>query len=649
MAPDLTRRVALQGAGAALAATTAKAAPALAPRLRLRLMGTSDLHANIFGYDYYRDRPDDTVGLAKTAALIRAARAQAQNSILLDNGDIIQGTPLGDYVALSKGLKPGDIHPMIGAMNALGYAACAPGNHEFNYGLEFLETALAGANFPAICCNIFRPDGSFYFKPWLAHDQVCHDESGVARILRIGIIGFTPPQIVQWDLSHLAGRATTMGVAEAARLYLPQLKALGVDLIVALCHSGISRKPPEAGEENAALALAQVGGIDAMFTGHQHLLLPGADFAGIAGVDVGAGALAGIPAFMPGFWGSHLGLIDLELELADDRWRVAAAHVEARPIYARADRIVTALVQPEPDVLAAAQTAHDDTLAYVRSPVGDIVSPINSFFALVADNPSVQIVNAAQSWYVKRLAATLPALAGLPVLSAAAPFKSGGRGGPDYYTDVKAGAIAIKNVADLYLYPNTLRAVKVDGATLREWLERSAGIFRRLDPESAAEQELIDPTFAAYNFDVIDGVAYAIDVTQPSRYDGDGKLVAPEARRIVDLMFEGQPIDERRQFIVATNNYRAGGGGAFPGCDGSTIVLEAPDANRDVLVRYIVASQHIEPKADGNWRFKPWPAGVVATFATSPAAVSAPAPPGVRLTPMGPAPGGFEKFRVELT
>jgi 2',3'-cyclic-nucleotide 2'-phosphodiesterase/3'-nucleotidase len=243
----------------------------------------------------------------------------------------------------------------------------------------------------------------------------------------------------------------------------------------------------------------------------------------------------------------------------------------------------------------------------------------------------------------------MPALAGFPVLSAAAPFKAGGRGGPDYYTDVKAGAIAIKNVADLYLYPNSLRVVKVDGATLREWLERSAGIFRRIDPASTTEQELIDATFASYNFDVIDGVAYAIDVTQPSRYDGDGKLVAPEGRRIVDLRFNGAPIDERQVFLVATNNYRAGGGGNFPGCDGSTVVLEAPDANRDVLVRYIVETKHVEPQADGNWRFAPWPPGVIATFATSPAAVSAAPPAGVRLTPMGPAPAGFEKFRVEPT
>jgi 2',3'-cyclic-nucleotide 2'-phosphodiesterase/3'-nucleotidase len=616
-------------------------------RLRLRLMGTSDLHANVFPYDYYRDKPDDRVGLARTAGLVAAARAEAPNALLLDNGDIIQGTPLADYVALSKGLKPGDVHPMIAAMNVLGYAACTLGNHEFNYGLDFLEAALAGANFPAVCCNIFKPDGSFYVRPWLVLDREFRDEAGASQRLRIGIIGFTPPQIMQWDQTHLAGRVTTIGIAEAARRYVPQLRA-GADLVVALCHSGISRKSPQPGEENAARALAGVPGIDALFLGHQHLVLPGADFAGIEGVDVASGAIHGVPAFMPGFWGSHLGLIDLALEKDDAGWRVAAAKVEARPIYARDERAVTPLVASDAPTLAAAQAAHDETLAYVRLPVGDIASPIQSFFALVADDPSVQIVNAAQSWYVKRLAATMPALKDVAILSAAAPFKCGGRAGPDYYTDVKAGAIAIKDVADIYLYPNALRAVKIDGATLREWLERSAGIFKTIDPASSLEQPLIDAAFSSYNFDVIDGVTYVIDVTQPSRYDVDGALVAPHARRIRELCFEGAPIDDARAFIVVTNNYRAGGGGQFPGCDGSTVVLEAPDANREALVRYIVENRHIEPKADGNWRFAPWPGNVVATFETSPAADPGAAPAGVRLTPMGDAPGGFVKYRIEL-
>ena len=189
--------------------------------------------------------------------------------------------------------------------------------------------------------------------------------------------------------------------------------------------------------------------------------------------------------------------------------------------------------------------------------------------------------------------------------------------------------------------------VKVDGATLKEWLERSASIFRRIDPGQSGEQPLLGPAFAAYNFDVIDGVDYTIDVTQPARYDESGALIAPEARRIRDLTFKGAPVDPNQSFLVVTNNYRASGGGGFPGCDGTSVVIEAPDANRDVLLKYVESKTEIAPKSKGAWRFAPWPSAVVATYLTSPAASDLPAPPGLKLTSMGPAPGGFLKFRVE--
>ena len=224
---------------------------------------------------------------------------------------------------------------------------------------------------------------------------------------------------------------------------------------------------------------------------------------------------------------------------------------------------------------------------------------------------------------MRAIAAGDPALRALPVLSAAAPFKSGGRGGPDYYTDVSPGPIAIKDVADLYLYPNTVRAVRITGAQVREWLERSAGVFNRIDPAVTAEQPLIDPSFPAFNFDMMEGVTYRIDVTQPSRYDADGKLADPGAHRILDLARDGQPVRDDDVFLVATNNYRAGGGGNFPGADGTTVVLDAPDTNRDVLLRYIVARKVVDPTADRNWSLAPLPPGTLVTFLTSPEAEKA--------------------------
>lgn len=639
---DTLKAAAVIGAAATLPSVLAAQTPA---RLKLRVLETTDLHVNVVPYDYFRDAADDTVGLAKTASLIKAAQAEAKNSLLFDNGDFLQGSSLGDYIAYKKGLKPGEIHPMLAAMNALPYLCGTLGNHEFNYGLDFLDNGLAKAEFPMVCANVERVGGAALVDPWRLFEQSFEDEAGQQQVLKIGVIGFVPPQIMQWDKANLEGKIVASDIVNAAHKHLPELLKAGPDLVIALCHSGIAGGERRGMEENAALHLAALDGIDVILTGHQHLVFPGGKaFDGIAGVDNVKGTLHGKPACQPGFWGSHLGLIDLELEKRGERWQIASFKVEPKPIYERTpDRKIVPKASAEPAVLAAVKADHEATLVYMREPVGKTASPINSFFALVADDPSVQIVAEAQIAYARGLMAQTQ-WKDLPILSAAAPFKSGGRAGPAFFTDIPAGPIAIKNVADIYLYPNTVQIVKVTGAQVAEWLERSAGIFNRIDPAKTAEQPLINPGFPAFNFDVIDGVTYKIDVTQASRYDGDGKLVAPEARRIVDLAFQGKPIDKAAQFLVVTNNYRASGGGNFPGTK-TTVVLEAPDLNRDVIVRYILSKGTIEPKADGNWSLAPLPASVEATFVTSPAAAGK-LPEGLKAEALGDGGEGFAKYRL---
>ncbi len=617
------------------------------PRLRLRLIGLTDLHANLYPYDYYRDRPDNSVGLARAASLIAQARSECPNCLLFDNGDILQGTPLGDFAAQAIIGDASATHPVIAAMNRLDYAAATLGNHEFNYGLEALERAYAQARFPVVCCNVLKSDGSRWFPPSIVIERAIVDESGTTRLLRLGVIGVAPPQIAQWDDAHVRGRLTIVDIVEAARAEIGQLIGRA-DLVVVLGHTGISRFASASGEENAGRDLAGLEGVDALFLGHQHLLFPGGDFADVAGADAERGTIRGKPAVMAGFWGSHLGVIDLSLALDAGRWRVQEARVEARPIASRdANGAAIALVESDASVLDAASSAHKATLQYVRRPVGRLATPLHTYLALIADSPTVELVNLAQRAYAAPLAAARADLASLPILSASAPFKCGGRGGPDFYTDIAKGQIAIKDVADIYPYPNSARVVRVDGATLREWLERSASIFRRIDPASRDEQPLLGPAFASYNFDVIDGVNYAIDVTGPARYDESGALVAPGARRIRDLTFNGAPVDPKQAFLVVTNNYRASGGGGFPGCDGTSVAIEAPDANRDVILKYIESVDEIAPTADGNWRLAPWPASVVVTYLTSPAAAAFVTPPGIVLTSIGAAPGGFLKLRVE--
>jgi 2',3'-cyclic-nucleotide 2'-phosphodiesterase/3'-nucleotidase len=653
---SLSRRSLMLGAAASGFSAALHPYSALAKEgtAHIRLMETTDLHVHVFPYDYYGDRPTDTAGLARTATLIRQIRDEATNSILVDNGDFLQGNPMGDFIAYERGMREGDTHPVIKGMNVLNYDAATVGNHEFNYGLDFMMKVLSGANFPVVCANLIKGttlagnarEDDLFLKPYVILEKEIQDGSGKSYPIKIGFIGFVPPQIMNWDRRHLEGNANTRDIVETAKAFVPEMREKGCDLVVALSHSGIDANDYSEGMENASLHLAAIEGIDAVFTGHHHLVFPGPAYEGLPGVDIQNGTLFGKPAAMGGFWGSHLGVIDLMIERDGNGWRIANFTTGARPIYEKEGRKVTPLVESQQDILDAAKEDHEATLAYVRRPVGKTSAPLHSYFALVADDPSVQIVSRAQTWYIDQMLKGTE-WEGLPILSAAAPFKAGGRGGPDYYTDVPVGDVAIKNVADLYLYPNTVRAVAIKGSTVKEWLERSAGIFLQVE-SGKNDQPLVNPKFPSYNFDVIDGVTYEIDLSQPSKYGPKGELLNENASRIVDLKFNGAPLDMDASFVVATNNYRASGGGNFPGINDEVVVFVGPDTNRDVLVRYIVEQGTINPSADANWTFKAMPETTV-LFETGPGGTEhAPSVEGVAIEPAGDGADGFARYRIAL-
>ncbi|MDD9920935.1 MAG: bifunctional 2',3'-cyclic-nucleotide 2'-phosphodiesterase/3'-nucleotidase [Boseongicola sp.] len=652
--PAMTRRSFLTTtAGASMIALHPFSARAASGQAHLRIMETTDLHVHVWPYDYYSDRPRDTVGLSRVATHIANIRAEATNSLLLDNGDFLQGNPMGDYIAYERGMQEGDMHPIITAMNTVGFDASTLGNHEFNYGLDFLMKSLAGSDFPIVSANVVKSEAAdptgddTLIEPYVILDRVLKDGDGTEHPIKIGLIGFVPPQIMNWDRKHLEGNVTARDIVQTARAYVPQMREQGADIIIALSHSGIGSADESDGMENASVPLASVDGIDALVTGHSHLVFPSPTYADYAAVDAENGLIHGKPATMGGFWGSHLGVIDLMLERDGNEWRVVNTAVETRPISKRnEDRSITPLVEDQQAVLDATAGDHEETLAYVRRAVGKTAAPLHSYFALVADDPSVQIVSIAQKWYVQEMLAGTE-YAGLPILSAAAPFKAGGRGGPEYFTDVPAGDVAIKNVADLYLYPNTVRAVKISGAEVRDWLERSAGMFNQVEPGSS-DAPLLNPSFPSYNFDVMDGVTYEIDLSQPSKFGPKGEMLNPDANRIKNLSYNGQPVTDDMEFVIATNNYRASGGGSFPGADGSTVIFEAPDTNRDVIVRYIVEQGTIQPSADANWKFSPLENTTV-LFETGPKGADyVDDVKGALIEPAGEGADGFALYRLKL-
>lgn len=610
----------------------------------LRILETTDIHVNLMNYDYYQDKPTESYGLIKTAALIQEARGEVENSLLFDNGDLIQGNPLGDYMARINPLQEGQVHPVFKVMNLIDYDAGNIGNHEFNYGLDYLERALDGSDHPYVNANVYiddqddNPDNDVnYFDPYLILDREFVDQDGETHNIKVGVIGFVPPQIMNWDKINLSGKVIAKDIIETANKFIPQMKEEGADIIVAIPHSGIGQVTQEEMAENATYSLSKVEGIDAILFGHSHGVFPSEDYAGIEGADIEKGTLNGVASVMPGFWGDHLGVVDLQLELQDGEWTVINSGSEARSIEG---------TEPVQELADAIADEHEATLDYIRGPVGETTAPINSYFALVQDDPSVQIVSNAQQWYVEKYIQGTE-YEGLPVLSAAAPFKAGTRDNPDYYTDVPAGEIAVKNVSDLYLYPNTLMAVMISGAELKEWLEMSAGQFNQIDPNSTEEQKLVNTDFRSYNFDIIDGVTYQYDVTQPARYDSGGKLVNADSHRVQNLEYNGETVEADQKFIVATNNYRAGGGGNFPGLTGDNIVVQSPDENRQIIINYIMEKKTINPSADFNWTFAPVEKDLNVVFESSPNAQSY-ADTDENITYVETLASGFAKYTLTL-
>ncbi|MEM6577309.1 MAG: bifunctional 2',3'-cyclic-nucleotide 2'-phosphodiesterase/3'-nucleotidase [Pseudomonadota bacterium] len=619
----------------------------------LRLLSTTDIHAHLLPYDYDCGAEVTDFGLARTATLIEAARAEAPKTLLFDNGDFLQGTPLSDDLALETTAQD-SCHPVIAAMNSLGYAAVGLGNHEFNFGLDWLERVLATAEFPVVCSNVVTelcPDDPArdtpLRAPFVVLDTQVHDNHGRPDRLKLGVIGFVPPQITTWDHTHLQGRVETRDIVEAARAHVPVLRDHGADLVIALAHTGIMPGAPHTGMENAALALAGVVGIDAIIAGHTHQVFPDPQLAlKLTGpgsvIDHTRGTLRDVPAVMAGYRGSHLGVLDMRLTRANGSWRITAHRSQARPVHA-----IGAVETPAAeDLCALARPAHLKTLDRNAEPLGHSAKPMHSYLARVRACPALAPVLSAQKEALSQALAQHPEAA-LPILSATPPFRTGGHAGPRAYTDIPAGPLEMRHVGDLYPFPNTLVGLKVTGADIADWLERAASCFRQINPGLRCQQ-FWDTSFAGHAFDTIAGVTYQIDLSRPARYDARGQKRDTKANRIVNLRLNGAALRADQPVLLATNSFRAFGGGPYNRERPYEVVHHGGRQIKELVADHLRACAACPTGIEQAWSFVPID-GASVLFETGPGLRDHPEDiTGIGATDLGDSEDGFMRLDIPL-
>ena len=604
------------------------------PTGKLRVLATTDLHMQLLDYDYFADRTDRSIGLIGLVDHIVALRNDNRvTTLLCDNGDLIQGNPLADHLAARAGRYK--THPMIDALNLLQYDAMTLGNHEFDYGVDFLRDTLSKADFPVVSANVTCRDGRALAVPFTVIKRKIHCDDGVSRPIKIGITGFGPPQIADWGDPGRDGTVRVEDIVTAAQQVIPKIRAAGADLIVALCHSGIGAAKHSLRMENAALPLAKVDGIDALLLGHTHDAFPQ---AGTSLSDKRHGHLRGKPAVMATFCGKSLGLIEIDLQWNGTAWAITAST-------ARLER-PHPLDGPESPLRlklrALAAKPHVATLREIRAPIAETTVTILSYFATTQPDLSQDLLAHAMRHALKSALAGTDHAA-LPILAATSSFRSGGRSGVGHYIDIPPGPITLRDVAAIFPFADKCCAIRRSGRQIRLWLERAAAHYNRVHP-GQMDQPLINASSVNYNCDAIFGLSYQIDLTQPARFDTDGQEVDSDAQRIVKLKFQDKCISDTDTFIVAANSFRAKGGGGFPAIEPEDILYTSPQSLRDHLIAYLKEIRRFDASVHPSWSFAPIPK-TAAVFSSAPQARDHLKSP---IHYIGPGEDGFARYRIDF-
>ncbi|MER7676784.1 5'-nucleotidase C-terminal domain-containing protein [Streptomyces sp. NPDC096934] len=575
--------VAVAGTAAATPARAADHGPGKKPRTwSFSILGTTDLHSHVFDWDYYTDaaytdKAGNSVGIARVATLVKQQRAAkgADRVLLVDAGDIIQGTSLAYYYArvdpiTGTGGKHGPVHPMAIAMNAMKYDAAALGNHEFNYGIETLRRFEKQCRFPLLGANALdartlRPA----FQPY----TVKRLRVPGAPDIKVGILGLTNPGIALWDKDNVSGKMAFTGLVEQAKKYVPRMRALGCDVVFLTDHSGLDGSSSYGDElpyvENASnLVAEQVPGIDAILVGHTHT-----EVSSYTVTNAGTGK--DVVLSEPYCYGMRLTVFDFELELAHGQWKVTST---------RAQTLNSNAVAEDAEITELLTADHELVVKYVNTPVGTCTADLSAAEACWKDVPVMDFIHQVQTAAVATGLST--ADAALPLISVAAPFSR--------TADIPRGDVTIRDVAGLYIYDNTLYGKKLTGAQLKDYLEYAARYYHQVPSGTTVDTATLTNanSFWDYMYDTAAGVDYDIDIAQA------------EGSRIRNLSYRGVPVADDQVFVVAVNNYRANGGSGYPHIAAADIAYSSTDEIRQLMIDYVTSKGVLDPAdfADGNWR-----------------------------------------------
>lgn len=585
---------AVGGAGVATVSAAGPASAASAPAVsaarpaRITVLGTTDLHGNVYNWDYFKNAPysdsaGNEIGIAKASTIIKAVRdvVGAASCVTLDAGDTIQGTPLAYYYAKIDPITGGSTHPMAAAMNQVGYDAAALGNHEYNYGLDTLRVFEKQLNFPLLSANsVDWNTGAPVFKPWVIKSVRMRNGATV----KVGILGLVTPGVAIWDKANVEGKVRFPGIVEQARIYVPRLKKAGADVVVVSCHSGADTSSSYGDAlpypENASTLLAeQVPGIDAILVGHAHKEIPERFVTNLK---------TGRPVLLsePYYWGMRVTEMTLDLEKRGGRWRVATSSAR---LY-NSNEVVE-----DQTVVRAVRRAHEKVLTYVNGVIGTATVAMSAATSRYEDTAAMDFINYVQADAVKSaLAGTQQA--SLPVLSIAAPFNKAAA--------IPAGEVTVRDVAGLYIYDNTLLGITLTGQQVKDYLEQSATYFKQVSgtgpftPDQVTNA--VTPTAPNgtpdYNYDIMGGLD--ADLT----YDID--IAKAPGSRIANLRYAGAPIDLGASFVIAINNYRQSGGGNYPHVKTAPVVYNRQIEIRQLLIDWATEHQVIDPAqfASTDWR-----------------------------------------------